>query len=459
MTQTVSFDSSASDVPPQEDSAQEEVAKDEIPAVHVKKPEKFIPITLYALLDRLSTPDNWQADEYAHVLRFMRLLGLWRHQEYCTRLKRMTEAYLPFSPDRDTIRVTDYGPAEKAALQARLVRNLDELLVQGNYQEVSGDLLDEYFTATSPYALNLKVDLDEFEELQIYCRGASTVKKEFRSWKKLYLGTESFDVPIFQRLFLMLKLKPESVRINEIMVTREVDEKKARRILKGARKNLPDDVTSDYIYLKLFKNIPQSDLEMLFPNTRVEFKLLDKIKLGVTAGGGTVAGIAGTATKLLAAVATWNLFALIGGFVGIIALISRQVMKIFNQRTQYMMVLAQNLYFHSLADNHGVLTLMCDRAEEEDIKEELLLYAYLTQYDVPRDALSQAKQAIDAYLKEEFGVDIDYDIEDALSRLEKDGFVYEEDGHLKSLRPAIAAKRAETMWRNIADEDPQAVRA
>ncbi|HEU4476439.1 MAG TPA: hypothetical protein VFR71_07090 [Methyloceanibacter sp.] len=38
---------------------------------------------------------------------------------------------------------------------------------------------------------------------------------------------------------------------------------------------------------------------MLFPNTKVAFRPFDKLKLMVTAGGSTVAGVTGTACKLL----------------------------------------------------------------------------------------------------------------------------------------------------------------
>jgi Protein of unknown function (DUF3754) len=66
------------------------------------------------------------------------------------------------------------------------------------------------------------------------------------------------------------------------------------------RSHIPTGVSSNCIYLKVFKRIPQIDLEMLFPNTRIAFKPFDKLRLMVTAGGGTVAGVVGAGTKLLA---------------------------------------------------------------------------------------------------------------------------------------------------------------
>ena len=55
------------------------------------------------------------------------------------------------------------------------------------------------------------------------------------------------------------------------------------------------------------------------------------------------------------AAAVFSPYALVVGLFGLGTVIFRQVMGFFNQRTQYMKVLAQNLYFHSMADNRGVM--------------------------------------------------------------------------------------------------------
>ena len=76
----------------------------------------------------------------------------------------------------------------------------------------------------------------------------------------------------------------------EIMTAKGVPQARAARVLRKARAHMPPGVSSDFIYVKMFKRIPQIDLEMLFPNTKVAFRPFDKLKLMVTAGGGTVAG-------------------------------------------------------------------------------------------------------------------------------------------------------------------------
>lgn len=406
--------------------------------------ETFIPVTRFAILERLTKESAWPTNEAETVKKFFKFLAAWRHQSYAIRLLKLKEAYLPFSPDRDTVRAIQYSPEQKARLQRRLIKLMKCLLQQANYRPISAKALDEIFAEDSSYGLDLEVDLSEFEELLIYSRGATVVHKRRRSWRKCYFGFEPYEVPIYQRLFLLLKLKPEEQRIKEIMRTEKVDKKRATTKLNRLRKMLPEEVKSDHIYLKLFKQIPRADMQMMFPNTKVQFRPLDKIKLGLTAGGGTVASVATTATKILVAA---NPIKAAFALIGLAGVIARQVMKFFNQRNQYMMVLAQNLYFHNLADNRGVLALLSDRAEEEDIKEEMLLYALLAKEPLMVDDLDEARIAIEQYLEQEFGVRVRYDIEDALSRLQADKVVVKtETGLLRALPPAEGCIHIDRMW-------------
>ena len=425
--------------------------KDTSAPAQVSDGEKFIPLTRFAIMSHLTEPTRWSDGEAKDAKRFFQYLAAWRHLTYNERLLKLKEAYMPFSPDRDTIRALEYSQDQLKNFQSHFIENVTLLLEQANYIGISHDRLNEIFEQKSIYNLDLTVDLTEFEELIIYCRGEMTETKERRSWKKLWLGMEQFSVPIFQRLFLLLKLKPEEKRIDEIMEEERrkndgnpIKRKKAEKILRKNRSMLPPGICCDHIYLKLFKCIPTTDLEMMFPNTKVQFRPFDKLKLGITAGGGTIASIAGTAGKLL--LITTNPIKAIGAIIGIIAVIGRQIMKFFHQRNEYMMVLAQNLYFHNLADNRASLTLLADRAEEEDVKEEMLLYSVLAGKSVQRSQLPQLQTTIQNYLRDEFSVNVDFDIMDALQRLLHDGIVTESNGTLTTLRPSEGCIHIDAKW-------------
>jgi hypothetical protein len=175
------------------------------------------------------------------------------------------------------------------------------------------------------------------------------------------------------------------------------------------------------------------------------------LKLCVTAGGGTAAGVAGTATKILAAT---NPLTLAVALAGLSAVIFRQVMGFFNTRNRYMMMLAQNLYFCSLANNHGALTLIADSAEEEDVKEDMLLYAFLARRPSHYDALAELKCAVERFVTEHCGASIDFDADDALRRLLADGLVRSDAaGNLTAIAPEEARAHLDLLWDRLLDVD------
>jgi hypothetical protein len=273
--------------------------------------------------------------------------------------------------------------------------------------------------------------------------------------RKAYLRWREVKIPVFQRMFLLFKLKPFDVRVREMMRDRKIEKKEAEKIVRRLRGLLPVTVTSDYVYIKLFKNMPRSDVEMIFPNTKVRFRMFDKLKFGVSASGGLGMGVFGTVSKIAIASNPYTLAAAVAGLGGIAL---RQATNFLNQRTRYMVVLAQNLYFHAMADNRGVMTLLADRAAEEDIKEEMLLYGVLAKERVNVRDLRHVDEAIEEYLKGAFGIDVDFDVDDALSRLKQEGVVTElPDGTLETLPPAEAALHIDKLWDACLDNLPDTV--
>ena len=302
----------------------------------------FIPVSRYGLrakLVEMLKEDGADERQWQHALD---CLAAWRHQQYRMRLLDLLEDYLPFSPDSDTANLVEHDDAGKDKARREFIEGIETLLVQANYVRLGADDLRRILAERSQHGLSLQVDLSEFDDLVLYYRGIEVAIEEQRDPWRFYLKTNRFGVPTFQRLFLMLKLKPSEVRVAEIIAARQLDRTKAERIVRSRRRQLPIGVAASHIYLKVFKRIPQVDLEMLFPNTKIAFKPLDKVKLFVTCGGGTAAGVMGTATKILAAT---NPFTLAFGLLGFSAVVFRQGMNFFNTRNRYMMVLAQNLFF------------------------------------------------------------------------------------------------------------------
>jgi uncharacterized protein DUF3754 len=417
--------------------------------------EKFLPVTRHALMDRLTAANLWPNGDAVQARRFIRYLDYWRRHSYAVKLLDLEQTYEPFSPDSDLLKTRTFSAGERAIMQKRLVQQMAELLEQGNFTRVDPANVHFILTKDSAYGLDLEVDLEAFEEILIYYRGATTIIERRRDVRKAYMRWREVKVPVFQRMFLLFKLKPFDVRVQQVMHDRKIDKKEAEKFVRQLRGLLPVTVSSDYVYIKLFKNMPRSDVEMIFPNTKVRFRLFDKIKFGVSAGSGVGMGVFGTATKLAMLSNPYTLAAAVAGLGGIAL---RQATNFMNQRTRYMVVLAQNLYFHAMADNRGVMTLLADRATEEDIKEEMLLYSVLAKERVNIANLRQVDEAIEQYLTKTFGIDVDFDVDDALERLREEGIVTElPDGTLETLPPHEAALHIDKLWDACLDNLPDMV--
>lgn len=416
------------------------------------KREKFLPLTRAALLDRLTRAENWPEGDWAEARRFMRYLDFWRQHSYTARLLEIEQAYEPFAPDSDLKTTRSYTPDERKLLQHRVVSQMASLLEQGNFTRVNPADVHLILTKDSHYGLDLQVDLDAFEEALIYFRGATTVTERRRDIKRAYMGWKEVQVPVFQRLFLMFKLKPFDERVAEVMAKNDWPKRKAEKAVRKARSLLPKTVTSDHIYMKLFKNMPRTDVEMIFPNTEVRFRRWDKIRFGVSASGGVGMGVFGTLSKIAVMSNPVTLLPAIAGLGGILI---RQATNFIAQRNRYMVVMAQNLYFHSMADNRGVMTLLAGRAAEEDFKEEILLYCALAQGPVPASDIDRIDSTIEKYLKDTFDLDVDFDVRDALERLKADGLVTQAaDGRLVTMPPTEAARHVDLLWDRCLDELP-----
>ncbi|HSR80250.1 MAG TPA: TMEM143 family protein, partial [Hyphomicrobiaceae bacterium] len=334
--------------------------------------EKFLPITRHALMDRLTAANLWPNGDAAQARRFMRYLDYWRRHGYAVKLLELEQTYEPFSPDSDLLKTRAFSPEERSGMQKRLVAQMASLLEQGNFTRVDPSNVHFILTKDSAYGLDLEVDLQAFEEVLIYYRGATTISEYRRDVRRAYMRWREVKIPVFQRMFLLFKLKPFAVRVEEVMREHKLDQKEAERAVRRLRGLLPATVSSDYVYIKLFKNMPRSDVEMIFPNTKVRFRLFDKLKFGVTASGGLGMGVFGTVGKVAMATNPYTLAAAVAGLGGIAL---RQATNFLNQRTRYMVVLAQNLYFHAMADNRGVMTLLADRAAEVDAASLVVVLA------------------------------------------------------------------------------------
>ena len=409
--------------------------------------EHFIPISLKDLVSNLSADLDLTANHNQLFKRFCKIYISLYHAKFFTRLQSLKENYLPFSPDRVTLPLKRYSEVELKGLQNKLIEEIQAIIQKANYVRITKDELNCALSETSPYALDVSVDFDEFDEIHLYYRGLSKRTEERRTWRTLFLRSETIHVPIYRRLFLVLKLKKTNGKPKPTLFHLNPKQYFLEKWRHLFQLKIAKGGDSSFIYLKLFKDIPRSDLEMLFPNTRMEMKRLDKVTMGVSGGGGIIGGILAVATKIARAVHPATILFAVAGFVGIIW---REFGKLLSNRNRYMATLAKSLYFHNLDNNIGVLANLIEMAEEEECKESILAYSFISKKGEKGCSGDELDLMVENYLHDSFDVQIDFELGDGIQKLQKAGLLEQStDDMLKVCSLEEAVERLDLVWNEM----------
>lgn len=284
----------------------------------------------------------------------------------------------------------------------------------------------------------------------MYVRGVHTKTATLRSLKTMYLERQS-EVTVFDSLFLFLKLKSFDARVAELAAERGNSTERAAKRVRKNREALPQGLNDSLVYLRLFKDIPVSDLDMILPLSRVRISVVDKLKLGVTGGVGVAGGVASTATKVAAAATPFGLLSALGGLVAVSV---KQVQSVFRRRNLYHLKLARLLYFHNIDSNLGALTRLLSSAEDQELKEMALAYTLLRRAEPDGLTAAELDRQVEARLAGRFGVRADFEVEDALGDLGRTGLLVPAAGaRYRALEPHAAFAALESRWDALFETD------
>ena len=404
---------------------------------------RFIPFRKTDIVDMCVRASHFSNTEETQFRYLCRLLESLLHFEFHHQMEMLKECYAPFNPDADTQSVHTYSAEEKATYQKKLVEALTSVLDAANFQKITDTDLEEALREESLFNIRLRVDFNDFEEVIFYRRG-ETVKQE--TLKKYWgLKKQRFSFTNFERVAVYIKFKEAAY----------FDTQK--------RKNLYFKPGSTII--KLFQSVPKADLEMLFPNSEVRMKTIDKLIIGIPAA---VSGIAVVASKLGASIlliasviAFWlgfkdeevqieqkHLIALAVGLGAVGGFLFRQINKFKNRKIKYMKAFSESLYFKNLDNNAGVFHHLIDAAEEEEFKEAVLAYFFLLTAE---QQLTKAglDKAIENWFETAHGCRINFEIEDALNKLERWDLVKRINGDLRSRPIQDASNQLDKIWDNF----------
>jgi len=359
-------------------------------------------------------------DERDGYQQLAKMLAAMFHYEFHRRLEDLKDAYRPISPDKEYQPAGGVSEQEQREASDRVEAGLHEVLTKGNYRRLGDVDLDHAFNERSLFPIDVHVDFDVVDDFIVYARGHSVQQADVKTW--FGLRSKRIDVPTYDRVCLYLRFKTNA----------DVDPRR-RKLL---------TYEPGLTVLKLFRNIPKADLEMLFPNTRLKMRLIDKLWIGVPAVVGGVPLAAKLAPALFAIGILLGLrrgnvdygaaIATLGGLIGLGIFVFRQWDKFKSRKLLFLKLLSENLYFRNIDNNEGVLTRLIDEAEEEEHKEALLAYHFL--HTEPGLTVKLLDERIEAWLRSRFAIDVDFEIDDAVDKLIRFRLATRDaDGHYRAL--------------------------
>lgn len=353
----------------------------------------FIPIRKHDLVELLCQQRELPVDQRETFQRFCRLLDATLHFEYHGCLEELKDAYAHFNPDADTRPVVALTAHERETQVARLFDKFVALLERANFVRLSRDDIHEALKAASEWGLNLTVDFDVFDRLEIFARGDMIGQRTRRNWRTMF-RPEVVAVPVYQRLVLILRLR---------------DWKQMGQI-----------VDTQSVYIKVFKEIPKVDLEMLLPGTRVQLSLFDRGRILLP----TLSGVAMAVWKVVQGAVSMAVngigasLAFLGLLGGTLGYGLRSFYGYLQTKQKYQLSLTQSLYYQNLDNNAGAIFLLLNEAEEQEFREVVLAY-YVLVVLARGDAWTRERldDEVEAFLSEAAGTQVDFEIGDALEKL------------------------------------------
>jgi hypothetical protein len=398
-------------------------------------PEKFIPVDAAHVVER-AVATLFEAHQRTLGMEVLRLIISLRQISAMKAVRELSQDYEEFNPDNETINLIELAPAEQKMRLKAFKEKIEDLVISANYNEIDKAALELILEKDISQEFSAEVDLDDYDFCLILYRGAIRDIGLKRNWKRLWLTEVPKEIDAYRRLFVGLKLKPFSERVQQLVYQKGMSQHQAERHIRRARTNeLLAGISEHAIRLEIFRRIPRKDLYLLFPNARIRLNFLGKIWLWMTSAWIVSVAVITTALKLIG-ILYLNLY--IVAIVSITAFVA--FVKLFfnlrNMRTRnslkYFKSIAKLATYHKISINQSVLSVLSDDGEEEDIKEAALTYAILLRHGYR--GLDAVKYEAERFLKDQFDVDCAFDIEDGCSHLRGLGLLVEDDTGVLRIR-------------------------
>lgn len=372
----------------------------------------------------------------------LRLLGALLHHEAHERLEGLRALYDPLDPDappstRD-VSITAFETFEAALIAA---------LTHANYSEIDPTSVQTQRATKQLTGLAIKPSMGGIRRIRYFARGARSEELEHRTW--FGFRKEKVQAEVMNDVVVLVGFKADAE-------VGRADERVFAQMRRGMRPGAA--------LVKHFRNVATPELVTLHPGAKPSMRPRDQVFLAapaVATGVPVLLNLWPALTVLFAVLAGYfgaqgaiqdddlkRALAAISGLVAVGAFVMRQRLKYEAQTLRYQKQLADTVYFRNLANNAGVLDLLVGAGEDQDAKEAFLAYCVLRQAGRPM-VKAEIDNAAESYLKDRFGLDVDFEINDALAKIERLGLVERDGEAYTAIEPADALIKLDTAWDGV----------
>ncbi|KAI3748176.1 hypothetical protein L6452_11091 [Arctium lappa] len=170
------------------------------------------------------------------------------------------------------------------------------------------------------------------------------------------------------------------------------------------------------IHVKHFKNIPMADMELVLPEKKnPSLTPMDWVKFLISAVVGLVAVVGSIETPQAD---FWVMFAILSAVVGYCAKIYFTFQA---NMVAYQSLITQSMYDKQLDSGKGTLLHLCDDVIQQEVKEVIISFFILMEQG--KATLEDLDLQCEELIKEEFGASCNFDVDDAVHKLEQMGIV------------------------------------
>lgn len=333
-----------------------------------------------------------------------------------------SDRYHRVDPDSDCKVPAELPAATSDEHHTRSTELMDlcyRILTDAAYEKLTQDDIEKCVGVASHWGVPMTANFGLFEHLAVFARGDVIGKRCKRRLRNLY-RTEMVDVAIYQRLVVLFQLHEDH---------------------EGG-----ETLAAGQFHLRIFKNIPKLDVDMLLPGTKVRLSKFDQAKVIVPSLGGwllSLQKISRFVLVTLALAAYYSTALVVGLFLAAIGYVVKSFFSYFQTKNRYLLDLTRNLYFQKLDTNAGAAFQIIQQAGRQTANEACLAYYALVTESEPISK-RRLRRKCERLVREAIDLEIDFRVDAGLQPLMELQLVRETtDDKLEALRPLAAAASTE----------------